>query len=467
MTTLFDKIWDAHRVAQDPAGDDLLYIDRHLVHEVSSPQAFAALAEAGRSIRSPARHIAVQDHNVPTTDDRTIRIANAESAAQIDTLRRHARDFGVRLLDLDDSRQGIVHVVAPEQGYVLPGATVVCGDSHTATLGALGALACGVGTSEVEHVMSTQTLWMRRPRTLGIEITGRLAPGVYAKDVALAVIRAIGTGGGVGHAIEYHGDTVESLSVEARLTLCNMTIEAGARFGLVAPDATTIAYLLDRVQGAARMHFDRAAAAWATLRTDDPADYDRRVVLDASAIAPMVTWGTTPADSAPLGGRVGGDACSDDADEQARVDAALAYMGLQAGQPLASVPIDIAFIGSCTNARIEDLRAAAQVVRGRRVASGVRGLVVPGSTTVKRAAEAEGLDRVFRDAGFEWRESGCSMCIGMNGDALAPGQRCASTSNRNFENRQGPGGRTHLMSPASVAASAVLGRLAAAAEVPA
>jgi len=460
MTTLFDKIWASHLVAQDPSGDDLLYIDRHLVHEVSSPQAFTALADAGRPVRSVARHMAVQDHNVPTTADRLTHIPNPESAAQIETLRSNARTFGVRLLDLDDRRQGIVHVVAPEQGYVLPGSTVVCGDSHTATLGALGALACGVGTSEVEHVMSTQTLWMRKPRTMGIEITGTLAPGVYAKDLALAVIHHIGTSGGVGHAIEYYGEAVSTLSIEARLTLCNMTIEAGSRFGLVAPDAVTVAYLRERVRGAAYEHFDQASAGWAALRTDSPADYDKHTTLDASAVVPMVTWGTTPADSAALTGRVGDGFHGGDADEQARFAAALAYMGLEPGQALGSVPIDVAFIGSCTNSRIEDLRAAADVVRGKHIARGVRGLVVPGSTTVKMAAESEGLAQVFLDAGFEWRESGCSMCIGMNGDALTPGQRCASTSNRNFENRQGQGGRTHLMSPAAVAASALAGRFA-------
>ncbi len=459
MATLFDKIWDAHRVARNDAGDELVYIDRHLVHEVSSPQAFAALAEADRRVRSNARHIAIQDHNVPTTADRLTHIASPESAAQIEALRSNARHTGMRLLDLDDPRQGIVHVVAPEQGWVLPGSTVACGDSHTATLGALGALACGVGTSEVEHLMSTQSLWMRKPLTLGIGISGAMGPGVYAKDLALTVIRRIGTGGGVGHAIEYYGPAVAALSIEARLTLCNMTIEAGSRFGLVAPDATTIAYLRERVKGAARDHFDEAVKAWAGLFTDDPADYRRRVDMDASAVVPTATWGTTPADSAALTGRVGDGADTTDPAERERIAAAMAYMGLEPGQAMSSVAIDIAFIGSCTNSRIEDLRAAADVLRGRRIAKGVRGLVVPGSTQVKRAAEAEGLAQVFVDAGFEWRESGCSMCIGMNGDSVGPGMRCASTSNRNFENRQGPGGRTHLLSPASVAASALTGRL--------
>lgn len=460
MTTLFDKIWAEHTVARNDSGEDLIYIDRHLVQEVSSPQAFAGMAEGGHALRSPRRHIAVQDHNVPTTADRLSNIPNAESREQIATLRRNTRSTGMRLFDLDHPLQGIVHVIAPELGYVLPGSTVVCGDSHSATLGALGAVAWGIGTSEVGHVMSTQSLWMRKPETMGVSMTGQLSAGVYAKDLALALIHHIGTSGGNGHGIEYLGPLVRALSMEARLTLCNMTIEAGARFGLVAPDATTLAYLRERVQGAAREHFEQAAQAWAALRTDDTVDYDRYVEFDANAVTPLVTWGTRPADSAPFSGRVGDGAAPRDGADLDRLRESLAYMGLEHGQPLASVPIDVAFIGSCTNGRLEDLRAAAQVARGRRVAAGVRALVVPGSTSVKRAAEAEGLAQVFVDAGFEWRESGCSMCIGMNGDSLMPGQRCASTSNRNFENRQGQGGRTHLMSPAAVAASALRGRLA-------
>lgn len=459
MTTLFDKIWAAHAVARNEAGEDLVYIDRHLVQEVSSPQAFASMAESGHTLRSSPRHIAVQDHNVPTTADRLTNIPNAESREQIATLRRNTQATGMRLLDLDHPLQGIVHVIAPELGYVLPGSTVVCGDSHSATLGALGALAWGIGTSEVAHVMSTQSLWMRKPRTLGIRVSGALASGVYAKDLALAIIHHIGTSGGNGYGVEYFGPTVQALSMEARLTLCNMTIEAGSRFGLIAPDATTLAYLRERVEGAAREHFDAAAEVWSTLRTDDAADFDRSVAFDAATVAPLVTWGTTPADSAAFSGHVGDGAALNDATERARIEENLAYMGLKVGQPLSSVPIDVAFIGSCTNGRLEDLRAAAAVVRGRRVASTVRALVVPGSGSVKRAAEAEGLAQVFVDAGFEWREPGCSMCIGMNGDSLAPGQRSASTSNRNFENRQGQGGRTHLMSPAAVAASALQGRL--------
>lgn len=459
MTTLFDKIWAAHAVARNDAGEDLVYIDRHLVQEVSSTQAFASMADSGHALRSSPRHIAVQDHNVPTTADRLTNIPNAESREQIATLRRNTQATGMRLFDLDHPLQGIVHVIAPELGYVLPGSTVVCGDSHSATLGAMGALAWGIGTSEVAHVMSTQSLWMRKPRTLGIAISGALARGVYAKDLALAIIHHIGTSGGNGYGVEYFGPTVQALSMEARLTLCNMTIEAGSRFGLIAPDATTLAYLRDRVQGAAREHFEQAAQVWSALRTDDAADFDRRVDFDAATVAPLVTWGTTPADSAEITGRVGDGARLDEAAERNRLEENLAYMGLEIGQSLSSVPIDVAFIGSCTNGRLEDLRAAADVVRGRRVATGVRALVVPGSGSVKRAAEAEGLAQVFVDAGFEWRESGCSMCIGMNGDSLAPGERCASTSNRNFENRQGQGGRTHLMSPAAVAASALQGHL--------
>ncbi len=459
MTTLFDRIWAAHAVARNEAGEDLVYIDRHLVQEVSSPQAFASMAASGHRLRSAPRHIAVQDHNVPTTADRLTHIANAESAEQIATLRRNTAATGMRLLDLDNPLQGIVHVIAPELGYVLPGSTVVCGDSHSATLGAMGALAWGIGTSEVAHVMSTQSLWMRKPRTLGVAIDGTLGAGVFAKDLALALIHQIGTSGGAGHGIEYYGTTVQALSMEARLTLCNMTIEAGSRFGLIAPDATTLAYLRARVQGPAREHFEAAAQAWHALRTDAPQDFDRVVQLRADRVTPRVTWGTTPADSAAFSGRVGDGATPADAAAQARMDESLAYMGLRAGQALAAVPIDVAFIGSCTNGRLEDLRAAAAVARGRRVAAGVRALVVPGSGSVRRAAEAEGLAQVFVDAGFEWRQAGCSMCIGMNGDSLAPGERCASTSNRNFENRQGQGGRTHLMSPAAAAASALRGHL--------
>ena len=460
MATLFDTIWNRHVVACDGTGSDLLYIDRHLVHEVSSPQAFAGLQQASRTVRSVQRHVAVQDHNVPTTADRTRTIGNAQSARQIDALRSNARRTGMELLDLDDPRQGIVHVVAPEQGYVLPGSTVVCGDSHTATLGALGAIAWGIGTSEVEHVMAAQSLWMRKPQTLGLRLGGRLGDGVFAKDLALAVIRQIGTAGGAGYAVEYFGAAVDSLSVEARLTLCNMTIEAGSRFGLVAPDAVTLAYL----RAVLSRHtpppwLDDALAQWAQLRTGSPNDFDRVVDVDASAVLPLVTWGTTPADCAPFSSTVPEPFAIDDSVSASRQAAALRYMGLHAGQRLADVPIDVAFIGSCTNSRMEDLRAAASVVHGRRIAPAVRGVVVPGSTAVKRAAEAEGLAAIFVNAGFEWRESGCSMCVGMNGDALQPGQRCASSSNRNFENRQGPQGRTHLMSPAAVAASAVRGLL--------
>jgi len=457
MTTLFDKIWTSHTVASSKTGEDLLYIDRHLVHEVSSPQAFAGLKQEGRVLRAPLRHVGIQDHNVPTTPDRLTNIPNAQSAAQISLMRRNAHETGMPLIDLDDARQGIVHVVAPEQGYILPGSTAVCGDSHSATLGAMGALAWGIGTSEVEHVMATQSLWSRRPAPLGVQVDGRLPAGVYAKDLALAIIHQLGTSGGVGRAIEYLGPAVEALSIEARLTLCNMTIEAGSRFGMVAPDGVTIDYLRSRVHGAALAHFEAAQAFWRTLRTDALEDFAQLVRLSADTLEPRVTWGTTPADSALFSGRVGAQAAN--AAEQERLAGALRYMGLRDGQAIDTIDIDVAFIGSCTNSRIEDLRVAAAVLKGRKVAAGVRALAVPGSTQVKRAAEAEGLAQVFVDAGFEWRESGCSMCVAMNGDALTPGQRCASTSNRNFENRQGAGGRTHLMSPAAVAAAAVRGTL--------
>jgi 3-isopropylmalate/(R)-2-methylmalate dehydratase large subunit len=457
VSTLFDKIWQTHVVASNNDGEDLVYIDRHLVHEVSSPQAFAGLAASGRVLRSLDRHMAIQDHNVPTTADRVTNIPNPESAAQIATLRTNAHATGMRLIDLDDARQGIVHVVAPEQGFILPGCTAVCGDSHTATLGALGALAWGIGTSEAEHVMSTQTLWMRKVRSMGIKVDGKLAKGVYAKDLALAIISQIGTAGGAGFSIEYFGSAISALSIEARLTLCNMTIEGGSRFGLVAPDSLTVDYLRTRVSGQAKASFDEAVRHWSSLKTDAPGDFDRLTGIDASAIQPMLTWGTTPADSTTFDQQIPASFGNGNTDEQARFEAALTYMGLRVGQPVTSIPINVAFIGSCTNSRIEDLRAAASVVKGQRIASSVRGLVVPGSTLVKRAAEAEGLAQIFVDAGFEWRESGCSMCIGMNGDALTAGQRSASTSNRNFENRQGQGGRTHLMSPAAVAACALRG----------
>ncbi|OZI71456.1 3-isopropylmalate dehydratase large subunit [Bordetella genomosp. 12] len=459
MTTLFDKIWVSHSIARNESGEDLIYIDRHLVQEVSSPQAFASMAESGHTLRSSARHIAVQDHNVPTTADRLTNIPNEQSRIQIATLRNNTQETGMRLFDLDHPLQGIVHVIAPELGYVLPGSTVVCGDSHSATLGAMGALAWGIGTSEVAHVMSTQSLWMKKPRTMGVRIAGALPLGTYAKDLALALVHQIGTSGGTGYSIEYHGPTIDLLSMEARLTLCNMTIEAGSRFGLIAPDSTTLDYLRDRVTGAAREHFNDAVRAWSAMRTDSTSDYDREIEFDASALAPLLTWGTTPSESTVFSGRVGDGADYKNQEETRRLEESLLYMGLRHGQAISSVPIDVAFIGSCTNGRLEDLRAAAEIARGRKVAKGVRALVVPGSSSVKRAAEAEGLAQVFVDAGFEWRESGCSMCIGMNGDSLSPGERCASTSNRNFENRQGQGGRTHLMSPAAVAASALQGKL--------
>ncbi len=457
MTTIFEKIWSNHVVATSDAGEDLLYIDRHMVHDVSSPQAFEGLRENGRVVHVPLRNIGIQDHNVPTTTDRLVNIPNAESAAQIKLLRANTKEMGMPLFDLDDPRQGIVHVVAPEQGLILPGSTAVCGDSHTATLGAMGAVAWGIGTSEVEHVLATQALWARKPATMGVQIDGALQRGVFSKDIALAVIHLLGTGGGVGHAIEYRGTAVEALSIEARLTLCNMTIEAGSRFGLVAPDATTIEYLRTRVQGAAKDNWDAAVKFWLSLRTDSPSDFAKLVTLDASKLEPRTTWGTTPADSATFSEQV--DISGVDDANHERLEASLKYMGLRDGQKIETIDIDVAFIGSCTNSRLEDLRIAASVLKGRKVASHVRALAVPGSTQVKKQAEAEGIAQIFVDAGFEWRESGCSMCVGMNGDALKPGQRSASTSNRNFENRQGPGGRTHLMSPASVAAAAIRGSL--------
>ena len=459
MSTLFDKIWSAHVVTSNASGQDLIYIDRHLLHEVSSPQAFSNLQEAGRSVRHTLKHLAIQDHNVPTTPDRLVQASHSPGAQQMALLRRNTQAFGIPLIDLDDPRQGIVHVVAPENGYVLPGSTVVCGDSHTATLGAFGAIAWGIGTSEAEHVMSTQSLWLTKPSTLGIEIQGLLPQGVFAKDLALSVIRRIGTSGGTGQAIEYFGEAVRALSMEGRLTLCNMTIEAGSRFGLIAPDHTTIAYLQSRVHGPARTHFDAAQAAWATLSTDHRSDYAACISIDASTLSPRLTWGTTPFDSVTFDEPIGNPQDIDNAIERQRLSSALQYMGLTAGQTASSIPVDVAFIGSCTNSRIEDLRAAAHVLKGRRVADGVRALVVPGSGAVKKQAQQEGLDRIFQAAGFEWREPGCSMCIGLNGDSIQPGQHCASTSNRNFENRQGPRGRTHLMSPAAVAASAIRGHM--------
>ncbi len=457
--TLFDKLWDSHVVERLPDGTCVLYIDRHLVHEVTSPQAFEGLRLAGRPVRRPEATIAVVDHNIPTSDRRR-GISEPESRLQVETLEKNVAEFGVPYFPVLDPRQGIVHIVGPEQGISLPGMTIVCGDSHTSTHGALGALAFGIGTSEVEHVLATQTLLQRPAKNMLIEVSGRLPLGVTAKDMVLAIIGRIGTAGGTGHVIEYAGEAVRALDMAGRMTVCNMSIEAGARAGLIAPDETTFAYVKGRPYAPAGEAFERAVAYWRTLPADAGAHYDKRVHLDAAGIAPMVTWGTNPEAVVPITGAVPDPDAEADETARAQMRRMLDYMGLSAGQRMTEVPIDVVFIGSCTNGRIEDIRAAAAVARGRRVADGVRALVVAGSGLVKQQAEAEGLDRVLLEAGFEWREPGCSMCLGMNPDKLAPGQRCASTSNRNFEGRQGPGGRTHLVSPAMAAAAALSGRLA-------
>ena len=456
--TLFDKIWDAHVVSVQDDGTCVLYIDRHLVHEVTSPQAFEGLRMAGRRVRRPEATLAVADHNVPTTD-RSLGIADVESKLQVDTLASNCAEFGVRYFSMDDVRQGIVHIIGPEQGFTQPGMTIVCGDSHTSTHGAFGALAFGIGTSEVEHVLATQTLLQKPAKNMLIAVDGDFPFGVGAKDLVLAIIGAIGTAGGTGYVIEYAGEAIRSLSMEGRMTVCNMSIEAGARAGLIAPDDTTFAYLRGRPMAPEGADWDAAVQYWRTLPSDPGAAYDREVRLNAAAIAPQVTWGTSPQDVVPITGSVPRpDEIGDEAQRQAMLRS-LAYMGLEAGTAMQDVAIDRVFIGSCTNGRIEDLREAAAVAKGRKVAASVGAMVVPGSGLVKRMAEAEGLDQVFREAGFEWREPGCSMCLAMNADRLAPGERCASTSNRNFEGRQGRGGRTHLMSPAMAAAAAVTGRL--------
>jgi 3-isopropylmalate/(R)-2-methylmalate dehydratase large subunit len=456
--TLFDKIWDSHLVDRQDDGTCLLYIDLHLVHEVTSPQAFEGLRLAGRRLRRPDATIAVADHNVPTSE-RSRGIQNAESRLQVETLERNVREFGVPYFPLDDARQGIVHIIGPEEGLTQPGMTIVCGDSHTATHGAFGALAFGIGTSEVEHVLATQTLIQRPAKNMRITVDGALGAGVTAKDVILAIIARIGTAGGTGHVVEYAGSTIRGLSMEGRMTLCNMTIEAGARAGLVAPDETTFAYLQGRPHAPKGAAWEQALAYWRTLPSDPGARYDSEVRLDAAEIAPLVTWGTSPQDAVPITDRVPDPGAIADPARRAAVERALAYMGLAPNTPLAGIPVQRVFIGSCTNSRIEDLRAAAAIAKGRRVAAGVRALVVPGSGLVKRQAEQEGLDRVFLEAGFEWREPGCSMCMSMNDDKAAAGERVASTSNRNFEGRQGKGARTHLVSPAMAAAAAVTGQL--------
>ncbi len=449
--TLLDKIWDAHVVCRSDGRPDLLYIDLHLVHEVTSPQAFEGLRLSNRRVRRPDLTVATVDHNVPTVG-RNLPWEDETAALQVETLRRNCREAGITLYDVDSANQGIVHVIGPELGLTRPGMTIVCGDSHTSTHGAFGALAFGIGTSEVEHVLATQCLSQTKPGSFEIRIDGALAAGVTAKDVALGVIERIGTSGGAGSAIEFTGSTIRSLSMEGRMTLCNMSIEAGARAGLVAPDETTFDYL-DRCPGATRDAVD----GWRRLVSDPDAVFDRRQTIDAATLEPFVTWGTNPGMVAPITGAVPTRA-STGASGRASLDRALAYMGLAPGTRIEDIPVDRVFIGSCTNARIEDLRAAAAVVKGYRVHRDVRGMVVPGSQRVRRAAEAEGLDRIFLEAGLEWRDAGCSMCLGMNPDILAPGERCASTSNRNFEGRQGRGGRTHLVSPSMAAAAAVRGR---------
>jgi 3-isopropylmalate/(R)-2-methylmalate dehydratase large subunit len=462
--TLFDKVWDAHVVEALGDGTVLLYIDRHLVHEVTSPQAFANFRVTGRTVRRPDATIAVVDHNVPTSD-RSLPIEDPESRLQIETLERNVAEFGVPYFPLRDRRQGIVHVIGPEQGISLPGMTIVCGDSHTSTHGAMGALAFGIGSSEVEHVLATQTLLQKPAKNMLVRVDGVLPQGVTAKDVVLAIIGRIGTAGGTGHVIEYAGEAIRALDMAGRLTVCNMSIEGGARAGMIAPDDVTFAYIKGRPFAPQGEAFDHAVAYWRTLASDEGAVYDKTVVLDAAEIVPMVTWGTSPEAVVPITGQVPDPADVADEAKRAEMTRMLSYMGLSAGQALSGLPVDVVFIGSCTNSRIEDLRAAAAIARGRHVAPGVRALVVPGSGLVKLEAEAEGLDRVFLEAGFEWREAGCSMCLGMNPDKLTPGQRCASTSNRNFEGRQGPGGRTHLLSPAMAAAAAVTGHLTDAREM--
>lgn len=452
--SMFDKIWNAHLVHQEPEQQAVLYIDLHLVHEVTSPQAFEGLRLAGRPVRRPARTIATIDHNVPTTD-RSLPIADEVSRLQIDTLRTNCREFGITLYDLDSPHQGIVHVIGPELGYTQPGMTIVCGDSHTATHGAFGSLAFGIGTSEVEHVLATQTLLQERSRTMRISFDGELGPGVTAKDLILYLIGQIGTSGGSGHVIEFAGSAIRHLSMEERMTVCNMTIEAGARAGMIAPDETTFEYL--RGREFCPPDLDAARQEWSKLPTDEGATFDSELSFQAGEIVPQVTWGTNPGQVAPVTASIPDPADSPSELERKGVAAALAYMGLEPGTPIQQVRIDRVFIGSCTNSRIEDLRVAAQVVRGHRVHDSVSAMVVPGSGMIKQQAEAEGLDVVFQEAGFEWREAGCSMCLAMNPDKLEPGERCASTSNRNFEGRQGKDGRTHLVSPAMAAAAAVSG----------
>ena len=454
--TMLDKIWDAHLVHSQADRPDLLYVDLHLIHEVTSPQAFEGLRLAGRRVRRPELCVATVDHNVPTTD-RSLPIVDDLARTQIEVLRKNTDEFGVTLHDIDSPHQGIVHVMGPEMGFTQPGQTIVCGDSHTSTHGAFGALAFGIGTSQVEHVLATQCLLMSRPKSMEIRVNGDLPHGVTAKDLILAIIHQIGVGGGTGHVIEYTGEALRALSMEARMTVCNMSIEAGAQAGMIAPDEETVRYLRGRPRAPQGKAFDEAATQWAAFRTDAGAVFDETVEIDATSLEPFVTWGTNPGMSVGVTGSVPVRAPEVSPDDREAMERALEYMALEPGTPIQEIEIDRVFVGSCTNSRIEDLRTAAGIVDGKRVHERVKAMVVPGSAAVKRMAEEEGLDQVFRDAGFDWREAGCSMCLGMNPDILAPGERCASTSNRNFEGRQGRGGRTHLVSPAMAAAAAVAG----------
>ena len=455
--TLYDKIWDAHLVDEGDDGTCLLYIDRHLVHEVTSPQAFEGMRLSGRKLRHPEKTLAVVDHNIPTTD-RSKGIDDPESRLQVETLAKNAAEFDVQYFSETDKRQGVVHIIGPEQGFTLPGTTIVCGDSHTSTHGAFGALAHGIGTSEVEHVMATQTLIQSKAKNMRVTVNGQLADGVTAKDIILAIIGEIGTAGGTGYVIEYAGDAIKALSMEGRMTVCNMTIEAGARAGMIAPDEKTFEYFKDRPMSPKGDDWNRAVAYWKTLHSDEGAHFDHEIILDAASLPPLVTWGTSPEDVVSVNGAAPDPASIEDETRRTAVQRKLDYMGLTAGQKMSDVEVDHVFIGSCTNGRIEDLRAAAAMIGDRKVSDNVAAIVVPGSGLVKEQAEAEGLDKIFTNAGFEWREPGCSMCLAMNADKLSPGDRCASTSNRNFEGRQGFKGRTHLVSPQMAAVAALTGR---------
>lgn len=456
--TLFDKIWDAHLVHSDPNAASILYIDRHLVHEVTSPQAFEGLRNTNRKVRSPERTLAVADHNIPTSN-RSEGIKDEESRIQVETLAKNASDFSVPYFNMEDIRQGIVHVIGPEQGFTQPGMTIVCGDSHTATHGAFGALAFGIGTSEVEHVLATQTLIQKPAKNMLVEVNGSLPPGVTAKDIILEIIGKIGTAGGTGYVIEYAGSTIRDLSMEGRMTICNMSIEAGARAGMIAPDEKTYEYLKEKPMSPSGDNWIKALEWWKSLPSDENAIYDKKISIDASKLVPTVTWGTSPEDTAPITGTVPDPKNEKDLAIKAKLERALSYMDLKPGQKISEIKIDTVFIGSCTNSRIEDLRAASKIVKGKKVSNEIRAMIVPGSGLVKEQAEKEGLDAIFKEAGFDWREPGCSMCLAMNADRLSPGERAASTSNRNFEGRQGRLGRTHLVSPEMAAAAAIKGYL--------